>query len=500
MGSNNKLLEIEKLFAEKQHQQIAKLAQIDLLGNTEDLELLRLYSINAIILQDYSSAIKIFNHILIIQPNNIEALNSLSNLYRNNKQLDLAFTTINRSLVINPNNSVSFNILANLYYQIRDMKNAIEYYQKALRLNPKLFEAHVNLANCYSTQNKFLAAKDHYMQALEIEPDSVNTQLNFGLCCVELKDYETAIKYLSSVIEKIEVHPNVFGHLADCYLNLGRDQNAIKNYVLALKYSSQHAWHHNLAILYLRNNDLINAKIHFEQSLAIDSNNPTAQYMLNALNNEQQNYTRADPAYITDLFDQYADYYNDHMKETLAYDLPTQIRHTIDEFVTKDQLLNILDLGCGTGLVGLVLRDKAKELFGVDISHRMLQYTHTLNGYDCLAQMDIALAIPGQAQQYFDVIVAAEVCNYFGDLNELFNNIRSALANDGLFIFSIEHEDTLNNDYKLTTSGRFIHHINYIAEILLKNGLSLIKQKTIPLRKHHEHTIYGKLICAKITE
>ena len=50
--------------------------------------------------------------------------------------------------------------------------------------------------------------------------------------------------------------------------------------------------------------------------------------------------------YIADLFDQYAQFYNRHVKEKLQYKVPEILRKTVWEHLKyKLKTINILDLG-----------------------------------------------------------------------------------------------------------------------------------------------------------
>ena len=49
----------------------------------------------------------------------------------------------------------------------------------------------------------------------------------------------------------------------------------------------------------------------------------------------------------------------------------------------------VLDLGCGTGLMGQYLRDNAAQLIGIDLSAAMLEEARNKQIYDALVEGDI---------------------------------------------------------------------------------------------------------------
>ncbi len=61
------------------------------------------------------------------------------------------------------------------------------------------------------------------------------------------------------------------------------------------------------------------------------------------------------PNFTRPLFDGMADFYDMHMVRSLKYQLPKQVA---DKIIARhpDKKLNVLDLGCGTGLIGCLPR------------------------------------------------------------------------------------------------------------------------------------------------
>src|SRR5882724_701396 len=77
--------------------------------------------------------------------------------------------------------------------------------------------------------------------------------------------------------------------------------------------------------------------------------------------------------YVKGLFDQYAAAFDEHLVETLEYKTPALLVDIMRELVPSTSgLLDVLDIGCGTGLCGPLLRPWARTLVGVDLSPKML--------------------------------------------------------------------------------------------------------------------------------
>src|SRR5207248_233908 len=80
-----------------------------------------------------------------------------------------------------------------------------------------------------------------------------------------------------------------------------------------------------------------------------------------------------------------------------------------------DASLDVLDLGCGTGLCGALLRRWARTLVGVDLSPGMLEKARERGCYDRLEQGDLVAVMRTMPARSFDLIVATDVLIYIGD-------------------------------------------------------------------------------------
>ena len=106
------------------------------------------------------------------------------------------------------------------------------------------------------------------------------------------------------------------------------------------------------------------------------------QYILTALKQESNNIATPPQAYVANLFDQYAGHYNQHLMNMLKYQLPERIELILHEQLACNQSLDILDLGCGTGLLANKLHPFAKTLVGVDLSSNMLDKAKSTGLYN----------------------------------------------------------------------------------------------------------------------
>jgi predicted TPR repeat methyltransferase len=152
--------------------------------------------------------------------------------------------------------------------------------------------------------------------------------------------------------------------------------------------------------------------------------------------------------------------------------------------------IDILDLGCGTGLCGPVFRDIADHLSGVDISSGMLGKAEEKNVYDTLRRVELVNFLQGETEN-FDLALAADVFIYISDLRPAFEACAGALKEEGLFAFSIEFFP--GDGYILRPSGRFGHSLKYIRSQAEMAGFSVFQCDEIILRMEHDEPVPGHL-------
>jgi predicted TPR repeat methyltransferase len=164
-------------------------------------------------------------------------------------------------------------------------------------------------------------------------------------------------------------------------------------------------------------------------------------------------------AYVARLFDDYAQRFDRHLVEELAYRGPALIAATIDAAAPGRRFARALDLGCGTGLAGAPLRGRVERLEGADLSPAMLAKARERGLYDALEATDIVDHLR-RFSAAFDLIVAADTLVYCGDLRPVFTAAATALVRGGLFAFTVE--SFAGEGYRLGETMRFAHTRAYL--------------------------------------
>lgn len=204
------------------------------------------------------------------------------------------------------------------------------------------------------------------------------------------------------------------------------------------------------------------------------------------------------PAYVRALFDGYAPAFDTALRDRLAYCAPDLLLRAITAARGEAQpaFAAALDLGCGTGLAGAVLRPLAARLVGVDLSPAMLAQARGKGLYDRLAEDDIArfLSAEAAADARYDLVVAADVFVYVNDLAPLFAAAAAVLAADGLLAFTVETHD--GDGVVLRETLRYAHGAAYVYHALRNAGLRTASLEPAVTRREKDAPVPGLVVVA----
>lgn len=203
---------------------------------------------------------------------------------------------------------------------------------------------------------------------------------------------------------------------------------------------------------------------------------------------------RATDAYVRHLFDGYAAGFEQSLLG-LGYRAPGLLLRLLEELHPPGPLGDVLDLGCGTGLMGVVLHDRlGGALRGVDLSPAMLAEAAAKGVYTALEQADINGWLANDPGQY-PLILAADVFCYFGALEATLAAIRARLTPGGLLLFTVEAGAT--QAWELLGNGRYRHGEAGLRSALAGAGLRLQVLRREVLRLENGQPLEGFLVAAR---
>jgi predicted TPR repeat methyltransferase len=226
-----------------------------------------------------------------------------------------------------------------------------------------------------------------------------------------------------------------------------------------------------------RREDAVSA---LKQALALAPDNAEIRHMHASFSGAD--VTAAPLAYVENLFDAYADWFDKDLVGKLKYQTP-QDTLTILKTVRPDAgaFNSFLDIGCGTGLVAEALKShyRISHSVGVDLSRKMIDVAAAKNVYQELLCGDAIELLRGM-DGTFDLVAAVEIAVYLGDLRALTDVVADRLRPGGLYVYSIE---TMQGEtYKLQPTQRFAHSVAYVIEVAASRGLKLLAGTETMLR------------------
>lgn len=196
---------------------------------------------------------------------------------------------------------------------------------------------------------------------------------------------------------------------------------------------------------------------------------------------------RAPDKYVEGVFDDYADRFESHLQGVLKYDVPRQLADMAHRQMATPGLPGtrhrLLDLGCGTGLMGkaAVACALAGEMIGVDLSAKMLAKADASGLYQRLVQSDLLSMLEAEAANSYDLAFAADVFVYLGRLDEVVAQVARVLCPGGLFGFSIESGSPAS-DYDLQSNGRYRQSLGYLERMAQAQGFTILESVPTVIR------------------
>ena len=318
--------------------------------------------------------------------------------------------------------------------------------------------AYNNLGNTLIKAGRTDDAVNSFKDAIQLLPDYAQAHYNLGNAFYTNNDPDKAIP---SFRKAIDIQPD---------------------FIDALK---------NLAKLLMDRQQTDEAISLFKRVLQLDKNDHHSKHLLAAL--EGNTTPTAPTEYVVKLFDSIAGSFDQHLVDDLAYKVPQYFSDEISKLTgNKSTQLDVLDLGCGTGLCATYFKGTAKTITGVDLSPNMLAKAKQLNVYTKLVLGDITKELKS-AKNSVDIILAADVFIYVGELKQAFKAAAAALRSGGLFALSVEAEEDIDS-YALRPTGRYAHSIKYVRELAAENGLKELSFKELVLRMDNEKAIDGYVL------
>ncbi|GJE10822.1 MULTISPECIES: class I SAM-dependent DNA methyltransferase [Methylobacterium] len=206
------------------------------------------------------------------------------------------------------------------------------------------------------------------------------------------------------------------------------------------------------------------------------------------------------PAYVRALFDGYAPRFERHLVDGLTYVGPELVRNALPP--EPRLFARVLDLGCGTGLMGAAIRDRAGHLTGVDLAPGMLALARAKSRegrplYDRLAEGELTAFLAGEAAASADLCMAADVLIYVADLAPVVAEMGRVLRPGGLAAFTVQSHD--GPGVALGADGRYAHADAHTEAAARDAGFALLTLEPAAVRTEAGRPVPGRVVVLRRT-
>ena len=366
---------------------------------------------------------------------------------------------------------------------------AAEALKTADRLEPGQPHRLAMLTEALLAANQPAAAAEVCRRWTALRPDSGPALLALADALLALGDGAAAVAPLREAVLLAPDDAGRAARLCRTLADLGLPLEALELAQPALRRNPGHPpLHFALGLAWNALGEHEKAAASFRRCLDLDPGDASgAAAALAALDAAGRDETaEPDPAYVRALFDRYAERFDTDLVEKLGYRAPQLLREALGDSPGE---LDILDLGCGTGLAGAAFAPLARHLAGVDLAPRMVDQARRRSLYQELYVEDLQVCL-GRARERWDLILAADVFTYLGDLGPTMRAVATALRPGGRLVATVETAPGLER-FETMPSRRVRHGPGHLRSSAEAAGLALARLKPETLRTEKRLPVPG---------
>ena len=231
-----------------------------------------------------------------------------------------------------------------------------------------------------------------------------------------------------------------------------------------------------------------------ERLLAVEPNDENVQYVHAVVRGQTPNTQPRE--LVSSLFDQYAHTFDLHLVRGLGYKVPERAAQILTALY-PDRTFNLLDLGCGTGLLGVYLGPINGFIIGVDLSQKMIEQAARHKVYAHFYNANVLDALRDTPAEHYEAITCLDVLIYVGDLAQVIPNALRILKPGGHFVFSCETAAEDEPDMVLRKSQRYAHKASYVERLCREAGFDDVRIEHLEaLRMENNEPLPGFIVIA----
>lgn len=433
--------------------------------------------------------------------------NNLGISFSSRRMFGEAAESYKRAISLQPDYTFSHYGLGSAFQELGRLEEAVASYKRAVELKPDYLEAHINMGAALNEQGKSEEAVLHYRQAIALKPDFAEAHYNLGTVLNDQgkhADAEGCYRHAIAIKPSfIQAHINLGTSLKE----QGKLDEAVTCFRSAIIFNPEHAeTHYRLGAALSSQGKSDGALAHLHRYLELDPADRQGARLLLAGQGAGPIPGRASEAHLQSIYASRAKSWDQKAAGDLSYYAHELVAGAFEQLRDQSKKPDILDAGCGTGLVGALVRHAAGRLEGIDLAPAMLEKAKARGIYDQLHQADLVKFLAQEPGKY-DVITCAATLIHFGDLHPAFEAAAIALRNNGLFICTLFPNDNEQDGNGVAVSaladlaqgGCYAHGRNYIRDLAAETGFAVELLDTKVHEYNKGNPVMGLIVALRRT-
>ncbi|MEM9220871.1 MAG: tetratricopeptide repeat protein [Pseudomonadota bacterium] len=407
----------------------------------------------------FDKAEYIYQRIIDHDPEQVDALQFLGVLRFTQGRLEEALDLLEKARALAPDDPGLMLNYGNVLLEAGRGDEVVDIYRRVLEIVPKDAGAWNNMGVLLRALGRTTLAEEAFRKSIEIDPDKAGPWHNLGNLLLSTGRVKESI---DAALRSVTLLP----------------ESKVGRKLLGIAYA------------YLGETE--KAKEVFRNWLDESPGDPTAVHHLAAL--EGRAPDRASDEYVEHVFDSFATSFDARL-ESLEYRAPQVVHEALAKHVSADAPVAVLDVGCGTGLCGPLVRPLASRLVGIDLSAKMMERAKKRHAYDALEKAEF-ISYLRDLEGTYGAIIAADALCYVGKMEDFSKFSLTALDPGGVLIATFE-ADQDGEDVALQHTGRYTHGDDYLRNTFKAAGFVDVTCSSELLRYEQGDPVNGWLLTAK---
>lgn len=420
---------------------------------------------------------------------------ALARRWHQEGKMELAGGLYDQLLEQYPDHPEALNFAGTLDFQMGNHERALQRLEHCLELIADYPDAHANMGLMMYGLGRLDVADVHMSRAVELDPKSINPRVNHAMLRRRQGKVGESIELLRRLVEEAPEHPLVRHALFTTLQSQGESDEARTHLLAAYANNSMASAASLLAHLFALEGKLDEARAQVQTLLEVEPDSADLRHMLAAVGGAPAPERASDDA-VREVFDNFASKFDEKLA-VLQYRAPQLVAAALERRLGPGPAkIELLDAGCGTGLLASLVRPFASRMCGVDLSPGMLAKARELALYDELVEGELTAYLL-QHPAEFDVVTCVDTLCYFGALDGVFEATHRCLRPGGTLLFSVEEGTDHPAGHLLRHTGRYTHRRDYLEQALVAAGFEHVTIEQDTLRSESRKPVAGLISTAR---